>query len=239
MSKRELHLRRLQNGLAKIEEFRGRDAKKTDPEFDAWRHEMIQSLDAVLPDENYSIRLANMSFRDHVSAYSDYIPDHQKVRANGLRGAEILLQSALEEAALGAELHDSSETRLFVDQSRIAALSAKTPPSFDLLRLVRMCEELNVCYRDECYLAVAMLTRAILDHVPPLFGKTSFSEVASNYSGGKSFSVSMHHLEKSARNIADSHLHQHIRSKEILPTRVQVSFQHDLDVLLGEIVRIL
>jgi hypothetical protein len=34
-----------------------------------------------------------------------------------------------------------------------------------------MCEELNTVYREKCYFATAMLTRGVLDHVPPIFGK--------------------------------------------------------------------
>jgi hypothetical protein len=81
--------------------------------------------------------------------------------------------------------------------------------------------------------------RAILDHVPPLFSSNTFAEVASSYPGGKSFKESMAHLEKSARKIADSHLHQRIRQQEVLPTRTQIDFSRDLDVLLGELVRVL
>jgi hypothetical protein len=84
-----------------------------------------------------------------------------------------------------------------------------------------------------------MLTRAIIDHVPPIFGAKTFNEVASNYSGTKSFKDSMLHLSNSARKIGDSHLHVQVRSRESLPNRTQVDFSRDLDVLLGEIVRIL
>jgi hypothetical protein len=88
-------------------------------------------------------------------------------------------------------------------------------------------------------LAVAALTRALLDHVPPIFGVASFAEVANNYRGSKSFRESMQHLEKSARNIGDAHLHTQIRRRETLPSATQVNFGNDLDVLLAEIVRLL
>jgi hypothetical protein len=84
-----------------------------------------------------------------------------------------------------------------------------------------------------------MLVRAIIDHVPPIFGVKSFSEVASNYGGSRSFRESMQHLAVSARKIADGHLHVQIRASEVLPTWTQVDFSRDLDVLLGEVVRIL
>ena len=67
----------------------------------------------------------------------------------------------------------------------------------------------------------------------------NFGEVANNYAATKSFRESMQHLENSARNIGDAHLHVQIRKRESLPTPTQVNFSNDLDVLLGEIVRIL
>jgi hypothetical protein len=86
---------------------------------------------------------------------------------------------------------------------------------------------------------VAALTRALLDHVPPIFGKRTFAEVANNYGGPKSFQNAMKHLDNSARNIGDTHLHVQIRARESLPTLTQVNFSNDLDVLLGEVVRLL
>jgi hypothetical protein len=88
-------------------------------------------------------------------------------------------------------------------------------------------------------MAVAALTRAILDHVPPVFEKRNFDGVASQYAWGKSNRDSIRRLAESARSIADSHLHVQIRAEEILPNRTQVDFSSDLDVLLAEIVRIL
>jgi hypothetical protein len=83
-----------------------------------------------------------------------------------------------------------------------------------------------------------MLVRAIIDHVPPMLGHDTFKEVANNYNGTKSFGDSVKHLDESMRKISDSILHTKIRKKEILPTFVQVDFSADLDVLLGEIVRV-
>jgi len=84
-----------------------------------------------------------------------------------------------------------------------------------------------------------MLTRALVDHVPPLFGVRTFSEVANNYIGGsKSFKDTMHHLDTAAKKIADGFLHTQIRKSETLPTAQQVGFGPALDLLLAEIVRI-
>lgn len=131
------------------------------------------------------------------------------------------------------------KTPSYVDLSRLAELRAKTNSTFDLKRLVRLAEELNIAHENACHMSTAMLVRAIADHVPPIFGCKTFGEVANNYQGSKSFKGSMQHLDKSLRNIADAHLHVQIRSTEVLPTAPQVDFRADLDVLLSEVVRVL
>lgn len=151
----------------------------------------------------------------------------------------IIELNGVEEAltrAKGGDIKQAKSEIMFVDLVRIEELRAITSSSFDLAKLIKLCEELNTCYANDCFLAVTMLTRAVVDHVPPIFGYRSFNEVANNY-GGKSFKKSMQHLQNSLRYIADSHLHQPIRNKETLPSRVQVNFSNDLDVLLAEIVR--
>ena len=86
-----------------------------------------------------------------------------------------------------------------------------------------------------------MIGRTILHHVPPIFGLKCFDEIANNYGGPKdhkSFKKNMTHLNESLKNIADSYLHLQIRKKEVLPTENQIDFKQDMDVLLGEIIRI-
>lgn len=126
----------------------------------------------------------------------------------------------------------------YVDTTRLAELRGINQQQWDMARLVRLCEEMNVANENGCLMSIAMLIRAILDHVPPIFGCKNFSEVANNYSGGKSFRGSMQHLDNALRNVADAHLHQQIRPRESLPSQSQVDFRASLDVLLGEIVRI-
>ncbi len=141
---------------------------------------------------------------------------------------------------LGAKSAQSRSESSYVDSDRLSELRAIKSEKFDLEKLVRLCEELNKCYIDGSYFAVAMLVRAILDHVPPVFECKSFTQVASNYpEATRSFKQSMENLENSSRKIADAHLHSQIRKKEVLPNKTQVNFASDLDVLLAEIVRAL
>jgi len=140
-------------------------------------------------------------------------------------------------AAGRKEVEFGAKSRAIVNPQRIQQLKEIRNGKFDLSKLIRMCEEINMCFAGECYLTVAMLTRAIVDHVPPIFAVNTFAEVANNYAGTKSFKESMQTLDSSSRKIADQHLHTKIRESEVLPNATQVDFSQPLDVLLGEIVR--
>ncbi len=164
-----------------------------------------------------------------VCGYLDLNPIIKDTRA-------LIAMEGIEESL--AQLITVSINTPYVDSTRIEELRTITSSSFDLTKLIKFCDELNVCYTNECYLAIPIIVRAILDHVPPIFGFNTFAEVANNY-GRKSFKDSMQHLEKSSRKIADSILHSHIRRKETLPNPTQVNFYNDLDVLLAELVSIL
>jgi hypothetical protein len=126
-----------------------------------------------------------------------------------------------------------------VAESRLVELRSLVSADFDFRKLVRLCEEINSAYRLQCYYATAMVIRGLLDHVPPVFGFRTFSEVANNYAGGgKSFKEAMQHLENASRKVGDAHLHMPIRKSETLPTAQQVNCSQQFDVLLSEIVRI-
>jgi hypothetical protein len=126
----------------------------------------------------------------------------------------------------------------YINQSRISEVETLDSSEFDFVRLVRICKELNSNARNDNYLALASLIRMLLDHVPPIFGFNTFKEVSANYQSGKSLKASLKNLENSSRNISDGILHQKIRRKETLPTLNQVNFSPDIDVLLGEIIRV-
>jgi len=158
-----------------------------------------------------------------------------------VKGARALIEGAVNQIRRKPGLSRKptlSSKPSYVDVSRLAALRALPKTTWDVSRLVRLCEELNIAHDNDCHMAAAMLVRSIVDHVPPIFGCKSFNEVANNATA-KSFRGSMQHLNQSLRNIADAHLHARIRASEILPTGPQVDFRADLDVLLSEVVRVL
>jgi hypothetical protein len=148
------------------------------------------------------------------------------------------VKSGLESGGQPKPLVAAGELTLIAD-SRLNEMRNLVSAQFDFRKLIRLCEEMNTAYSEGCYFATALLTRALLDHVPPLFGYKTFSEVANNYGdGGRSFKDTMQQLENGARKVADAHLHMPIRKSETLPAAQQVNFASQLDVLLAEIVRI-
>lgn len=137
-------------------------------------------------------------------------------------------------------LEEIMENQIFIDLNRIKELKNIKSSEFDLIKLIRLCEELNSVYVNNNYMTSSLALRAIIDHIPPIFNFKDFNQFANNYSGGtKSLKKSMLKLNESLRNIADNHIHSQVRNKEVLPNKTQVNFSQELDLLLSEIVRVL
>jgi len=131
-----------------------------------------------------------------------------------------------------------SPQALYISDVRINELADIKQSEYDFTKLLELLREVNSAYTSGMHFSIGALVRAILDHVPPVFGFKYFSEVANNYHGGTSFKKTMQRLDNSLRNVANSLLHSQIRHSEVLPVFQRVDFRSDLDVLLGEIVRI-
>jgi hypothetical protein len=145
---------------------------------------------------------------------------------------------AFQAAFLAPPVPQVNGDKAFIAEERLADLRRLNSSKFDFSKLIRLCEEINGCAAQKFYFATGALTRAILDHVPPVFGCRTFAEVANNYSGSRSFKDAMENLEKSARKIGDSYLHTQIRGAETLPVYQQVNCSSLVDLLLSEILRI-
>lgn len=139
----------------------------------------------------------------------------------------------------GYIMKKSKDKEPFVDLLRIKELGEIKNNSYDLSKLIRMLEELNNNYDNDNYYSVAIISRAIIDHVPPIFGIQTFTNLIHQKKFSRSFLKSMNHLNETLRSIGDSFLHQTIRENEVLPNKTQVNFSQDLDILLTEIIRIL
>ncbi|MBK8945765.1 MAG: tyrosine-type recombinase/integrase [Ignavibacteriae bacterium] len=127
----------------------------------------------------------------------------------------------------------------YISEKRITELSLIISEKYDLTRLIELLRELNISYQNNSLMSIALITRAIIDQIPPIFGFDTFNQVENNYQSSKSFKKAMNHLNNSLRNVADSYLHITVRKRESIPTFQQVDFRSDLDLLLSEIIRII
>jgi hypothetical protein len=172
-----------------------------------------------------------------LSSGGSYLPITQQI----VMDARSNIEAAIEQIAAKPVLANVSAhpEKHYVSLTRLSELRLVSNGKYDLVKLVRLAEELNTAYRNECVISCAMLSRAIVDHVPPIFGAKNFDAVAESYPWSKSNKALIKKLNESMRNIADQHLHGQIREKEVLPSVAQVVFSSELDVLLSEVERIL
>jgi hypothetical protein len=130
---------------------------------------------------------------------------------------------------------DHRNNENFITKERIDTLKKIEQNEYDIRKLIRFCEELNKCFKNECYYTVSFLQRAILDHIPPIFNQKNFNGVANNHKGG-TFKKHMTHLNKSSKKITDNHLHQQITNSEELINKTQIDFRPSFDALICEII---
>lgn len=105
-------------------------------------------------------------------------------------------------------------------------------------KLTTLLDELNAAYASNMAYACHALLRAVLDHVPPIFGSKDFNAVADNYSWGRTDKAHMKAL-KDFRNSADDALHKQIRKTDILLELQGIPNHRALNVLLSEAVELI
>lgn len=125
----------------------------------------------------------------------------------------------------------------YIDKNTLLRLSKIESYDFDLSKLISLCNELDDNYSLENYYSCAMLLRAILDHIPPIFGEQNFEGVYAH--GKRSFKDIIKPLNETAKNIGHVYLHAQVSKKVLAVTKTQISFQANLDVLLNEVSAIL
>jgi len=142
----------------------------------------------------------------------------------------------LREAASDPSYWNSVKSNMaFLEPSVLATLRQSRALKFDCAKLVRFCEELNDAYGRGNYLSCVLLIRAVMNHVPPVFGCRTFDEVCAQ--SGKSLKAIFERLNDNARPIADLHTHALIRSKESLPTKHQVEpYKASFELLIQEVI---
>jgi len=161
-----------------------------------------------------------------------YITDAYDVRADLIPIVDLFRQKASDPAwgALAAAPKD------FVDATLVARIASFSSQPFNLTKLVRFAVELNENYRRSNYLSCALLIRAVINHVPPIFGGRTFGQVVA--SSGRSVKAILGQLEESARDIGDLHTHEIVDGYSSPPTKNQIEpYKPALEVLFKEIER--
>ncbi|MGH3255110.1 MAG: hypothetical protein ACRDOU_06810 [Streptosporangiaceae bacterium] len=107
-----------------------------------------------------------------------------------------------------SRIDNSYVNRQVIDDIRTKADTSQ----FNVVKLLRLIEELNENHaRMNSYAAHALL-RAILDHIPPILGQADFNAIANNYSWSR---TDKRYLKKLAdfRDQADDALHRQISAR--------------------------
>jgi hypothetical protein len=130
---------------------------------------------------------------------------------------------------------NAASNAAFLRTEVLLRLKAVQGARLDPSKLVKMCEELNNAYARGNYISSALLLRAIINHVPSVFGANTFSEVVSQ--AGRSIKAILARLNDDARPIADLHTHILMRQTEHLPTKNQLEpYKTSFEVLIHEVL---
>ena len=128
-----------------------------------------------------------------------------------------------------------STNSVFVDKELLERIRKLKSERFDFSKLVKFIEELNINYKIGNYLSSLLILRAIINHIPPVFGFRTFSEYVSQ--SNRSIKNILQKLEDEARPIADLHTHITIRKSENVPSKNQIEpYKPSVEILLNEIV---
>jgi hypothetical protein len=168
------------------------------------------------------------------------IPSHVRldidnlVEAYDLHADLMVVVDDLRNHAVGAQEIANDNLGRFINQAAIDELKDIRVPEHDARKLIRFCEEINSSYAQGNLLAVMLLLRALMNHVPPIFGRRTFKEVVAQ--SRRSVKEILKPLEDIARDIADHHSHATVRHNEPLPSLSQVDpFKPSVEFLVHEL----
>lgn len=142
-------------------------------------------------------------------------------QAHELRAELLPVIDAFKEASLDPNYPTNVKSNSgFLNAEVLASLRNLEIKELDTRKLTKMCEELNDNFSRGNYISSALILRAIINHVPPIFGLDRFSQVVAN--SGKSIGRVLARLNDDARPISDLHTHLLMRRNESLPTKNQL-----------------
>ncbi len=162
----------------------------------------------------------------------EYITDAYDLRADLVPIIDLLRHKA-SDPTWGDEGLPSQD---FVDSALLARIASLGGSSFSLTKLTRFTVELNENYGRGNYLSCSLLIRAIINHIPPLFGQRTFAQVVAGSS--RSVKSILGQLDEGARDIGDLHSHEIVDGNSSPPTKNQVEpYKPPFEVLYREIER--
>lgn len=190
-----------------------------------WRYRNVESLDDVLAIERGPIEKALKGMNETIRRLSATLTG---------TGSETSGTEAVEELPM--------VPTAYVDEKTIEALLSKSGNGkFDVTKLLALIDELNDNYANENTYSCLALIRAILDHVPPIFGYKSFAEVASSYGSVTWTRTDKDHAKalRDSRGLGDDALHRmitkHVDALSMgdvpAPTRLRVLLREATEAL--------
>jgi len=142
------------------------------------------------------------------------------------------LKEASQDPNYGA---NAANNAAFLHKDVLLHLKAVQGARLDPCKLVQMCEELNDNYARGNYISSALLLRAIINHVPSVFGERTFSAVVAK--SGRSLKAVLSRLDDDARPMTDLHTHFLMRQSEHIPTKNQLEpFKPGFEMLIQEVI---
>lgn len=121
----------------------------------------------------------------------------------------------------------------FVNLEYIEQLRKLDLVEWDLFRLIRYCEEINMNWDNGNLFSVVFLSRALIDYVPPIFDEPNFDSLYAHASSRDSFKSVCETLAKSLKHIADYNIHQQAKSSQSRLVKEEINFSTVLNHLIG------
>jgi len=123
----------------------------------------------------------------------------------------------------------------YISQDLIDNLKGLKSSKFDLKKLIAYLDEINFNYSNKKILSCILIGRAILNHIPPIFGYEKFTEFVNNRSSTlkKLFSQ----LEDGFRKFGDLHSHELIDLKDNSPNFSEIeTYKPHFEKLISEVI---
>lgn len=124
----------------------------------------------------------------------------------------------------------------YIPNETLAQLENIQSDKFDLSKLIQLCKELNIAWKTNSHYLTIFAVRAIVDHVPPIFGFNTFKEVCNNFGPPtkyKSFKSVTSRLKDVGKEVGNIAIHDPIKKTVPVISSQEVDFRIELITLLN------